>query len=114
MTDKQKCILTETISAGRPSYHFIMIALEGGVLMVGANIKPGARARIRIDEQAAIETTQCDSSMCYFTPQQKAVAVSQMRRGSRIRADFRGIRGGEIGPLETSLSGFDEVYSKLR
>jgi invasion protein IalB len=112
MTDKQHCLLSETIQTGRAGYHFIMVALEGGVLMIGASMKPGVNARIRIDDHVAVETTQCDSSMCYFAPKETAIVISQMRKGNRLLVDFRGLHG-EIGPLGTSLSGFDEAYHRM-
>jgi hypothetical protein len=110
MTDRQKCSMEETVRS--PNDDFAMVFWDGQNLSVGGR-GIGLRARLRIDDKPVMESSRCVGGLCVFSGRQAALAVSQMRTGQRLLVEFTRTRGS-VGPAETSLSGFDEAYRKMR
>lgn len=112
MTDKQRCSMGQTVwAASRTAY--IIVGYEGGHLVVGGDGRP-VQARIRVDSGEAVTTTDCPSAFCFVPERQKKALLDKMRSGSRLLVEVTQANGKVIGPLEVSLSGFDQAYQKMK
>ena len=87
-------------------YEANMIAISGG--------SPLSQTRIRVDSNAAIVTRDCSGQFCIVPEAQKGGLLKQMRTGSKLLVEITNVRGQTIGPLETSLSGFDAGFQTMK
>lgn len=110
MTDKPHCAMLLTIIGPDRLAGYIIVGYEAGHLF--ASSRRPSQARLRIDNNPVVVSTDCSADVCFFD-KQKTLLLNQMRSGSRLMVEVTNYNG-VLGPLEASLSGFDEALRQMK
>lgn len=81
-------------------------------LIIAGGEAPFASASIQVDDKEALETTSCESGMCYFAPPDSTELIERFKKGRSARVVLRVADGDSTVELQISLSGFSKAFAR--